>query len=245
MNPFFFGTADHRLFGVYQPSRREAGRRGVVLCYPWGHEYVPAHKAFKALASLLADAGHEVLRFDYHGTGDSGGDLDGTTPPSWRADVSTAIDELKDTAGPQQICLCGLRMGAAWAAQVAAERSDVTRIVAWDPVWDGRAYLQALEKDARSEGDTLEDRGLALTPEARAQFEAITPALYTRLRLPVLVIVTQGNAAGIEPALRPGPGGDGGVDVEYVEGACPWTEGEFGPGGLPVQALRRIADWLG
>src|SRR5256885_1933212 len=124
MNPFFFGTADHRLFGVYQPSRRPAGRSGVVLCYPWGHEYVPAH--------------------------------------------------------------------------------------------------QALEKDANSEGDTLEDRGLALTPEARAEFEAITPALYARLRLPMLVIVTQGAAAGVEQALRPGPEGDHRVDVESVEGASPW-----------------------
>lgn len=245
MNPFFFGTADHRLFGVYQPSRGHVGRSGVVLCYPWGQEYVPAHKAFKALASLLVDAGHDVLRFDYHGTGDSGGDLEEGTPPSWPADLSMAIDELKDTAGSRQISLCGLRMGAAWAAQVAAERPDVTRIAAWDPVLDGRSYVEALEKAAGSEGDPLADRGLALAPETRAQFDAITPALYARLRVPMLVIVTQGDAAGIEEALRPGPEREGRTEVERVPGACPWMEGEFGPGGLPVQALRRIADWLG
>jgi len=117
--------------------------------------------------------------------------------------------------------------------------------VAWDPVLDGRAYLHTLEKDANSEGLTLEDRGLALTPEARAEFDAITPALYGRLRLPILVVVTQGAADGVEQALLPGREGDRRVDVEYVEGASPWMEGEFGPGGLPVQALRRIADWLG
>jgi uncharacterized protein len=244
MTPFFFGTSDRRLFGVYQPSRREAGRSGVVLCYPSGQEYVPAHKAFKFLASLLAEAGHDVLRFDYHGTGDSGGDLDDGTPASWCADVSEAIDELKDTAGTDRISLCGLRMGAAWAAQAAAERADVARVVAWDPVLDGRAYLDMLERSARCDGDTLDDQGFAVTAETRAQFVAVTPATYVRVPQPMLVILTQGDAAAIDTAMRRGAGDEGPLDVECVPGACVWEEGELGPGGLPVRALHRIADWL-
>jgi len=244
MTPFFFGTSDRRLFGVYEPSRREAARSGVVLCYPSGQEYVPAHKAFKFLASLLAEAGHDVLRFDYHGTGDSGGDLDEGTPASWRADVSEAIDELKDTAGTDRISLCGLRMGAAWAAQAAAERSDVARVVAWDPVLDGRAYLDMLEQTARHEGDTLDDQGFAVTAETRAQFAAVTPATYARVGQPMLVILTQGDPGAIDPAMRGGSGDERRMDVECVPGACVWEEGELGPGGLPVRALRRIADWL-
>jgi len=245
MTPLFFGTAEHRLFGVFQPSRRPAGRSGVVLCYPCGQEYVPAHKAFKSLASLLADAGHDVLRFDYHGTGDSGGDLDGSTRPSWHEDVSMAIEELKDTSGAEQISLCGLRMGAAWAAQVAAGRADVDRIVAWDPVVDGRAYLQSLEPFATSDGEALEGQGFVLTPETRAQFAAVTPAVYARLRVPTLIILTQEDAAGIDPALKAGAGAARRLEVESVAGPCVWIEGELGTGGLPVEALRRIADWLG
>ncbi len=244
MTPFFFGTMDRRLFGVYQPSRGDAGRSGVVLCYPSGQEYVPAHKAFKFLSSLLADAGHDVLRFDYHGTGDSGGDLDEGTPASWCADVSEAVDELKDTAGADRICLCGLRMGAAWAAQAAAERSDVDRVVAWDPVLDGVAYLDALEQSARRGGDTLDDQGFAVTEETRAQFAAVTPATYARVPQPMLVILTRGDPAALGPAMRHRSGDDRPPDVEYVPGACVWEEGELGPGGLPVRALRRIADWL-
>jgi pimeloyl-ACP methyl ester carboxylesterase len=245
MNPFFFGTTDHRLFGVYQPARRQAGRSGVVLCYPWGQEYLPAHKSFKSLASLLCNAGHDVLRFDYHGTGDSGGELEEGTPPSWLGDVSAAIDELKETAGLEQVGLCGLRMGAAWAAQVAAERSDVARIVAWDPVWDGQAYLRALERTTDYYGNTLEAQGFNLTPETRAEFAAVTPAVYGRLRIPMLVILTEGDAAGIVPALRPDPDRGLRVDVEAVPAAPAWIEGELGTGGLPVPALRRITDWLG
>jgi uncharacterized protein len=245
MTPFFFGTAEHRLFGAYQASRRQGGGRGVVLCYPCGQEYVPAHKAFKSLASLLADAGHDVLRFDYHGTGDSGGDLDGTTPPSWPEDVSMAIDELKDTSGAERVSLCGLRMGAAWAAQVAAERPDVDRVVAWDPVLDGRAYVQALEPFATSDGEALEGQGFVLTPETRAQLAGVTPGVYARLRVPTLVILTQGDAAGVDRTLRSAPEGEHRVEVESVPGPCVWIEGELGTGGLPVHALHRIADWLG
>lgn len=243
MNPFFFGTKDHRIFGVYQPARA-GGRRGVVLCYPWGPEYLPAHKSFKALASLLCEAGSDVLRFDYHGTGDSGGDFEESTPPSWREDLAAAIDELKDTAGLERVALCGLRMGAAWAAEVAAERRDVSRIVAWDPVLDGAGYLNWLERSTDSYGNTLDVQGFTLTRETRAEFAAVTPAIYARLERPVLVIVTDGEAAPIEAALRAEAGADAPVDVEAVPGAPAWIEGELGTGGMPVAALRRIADWL-
>ncbi len=244
MTPFFFGTSDRRLFGVYEPSRREAARSGVVLCYPSGQEYVPAHKAFKFLASLLAEAGHDVLRFDYHGTGDSGGDLDEGTPASWCSDVSDAIGELEDTAGTDRVSLCGLRMGAAWAAQAAAERSDVACVVAWDPVLDGRAYLEKLEQSALRGGDTLDDQGFALTAETRAQFAAVTPATYARVPQPMLVILTQGDPTVIDPAMFGRSGDARPRNVEFVPGACVWEEGELGPGGLPVRALHRITDWL-
>src|SRR5687768_9492003 len=167
MNPFYFGTSGHRLFGVYDPPREPDRRTGVVLCYPWGPEYLRAHRPFRFLAVLLASAGHHVLRFDYHGTGDSGGDQNGGGPPSWRVDIGAAIDELKDMADPREVTVCGLRMGAVWALQVAAERKDIHRVVAWDPILDGRAYTQTLEQRARRDGnaDMLDVQGFLLTPE--------------------------------------------------------------------------------
>jgi len=210
MTPFFFGTADHRLFGAYQPSRRQDGRsRGVVLCYPCGHEYVPAHRAFRSLAGLLADAGHDVLRFDYHGTGDSGGDLEESTSPSWREDISMAIDELKDTAGADRVSLCGLRMGAAWAAQVASERADVDRLVAWDPVLDGREYVQAL---TRLRLPTL----VLLTQEAEAGIgRALVPDTSGEGRIEVESV--RGASVWIEGAF-----GTGGLPVPALHRIVDW-----------------------
>ena len=76
MTPLYFGERTRRLFGVYTPAHA-AGRpaRGVVLCHPWGQEYLHAHRSLRKLGDLLAAAGFDVLRFDYFGTGDSAGDL--------------------------------------------------------------------------------------------------------------------------------------------------------------------------
>src|SRR5918992_3821916 len=114
MNPFFFGSSQQPLYGVYHPPKARVPRRiGVVLCYPLWQEYMRAHRAFRQLAILLAKAGFPVLRFDYFGTGDSGGDSESGDVAQWTADVCTAIDELKDTAGVRSVSLVGLRVGAA------------------------------------------------------------------------------------------------------------------------------------
>jgi pimeloyl-ACP methyl ester carboxylesterase len=44
----------------------------------------------------------------------------------------------------RQVTLVGLRLGATIAAAVAATRSDVDRLVLWDPVTDGAAYMQSV-----------------------------------------------------------------------------------------------------
>ena len=138
MNPFFFGSSQQPLYGVYHPSRARTTRlTAVVLCYPLWQEYMRAHRAFRQLAMLLSKAGFPVLRFDYFGTGDSAGDSDAGDVSRWTHDISTAIDEMKDTAGVTKVSLVGLRVGASLAAAVAAERKDLDRIVLWDPIVAG------------------------------------------------------------------------------------------------------------
>lgn len=228
--------------GVYDPPEGGPSRKAVVLCQPWGQEYLRAHRSFRRLAALLAEAGHHVLRFDYFGTGDSAGDLSGGDRPSWREDISAAINELKDMTEAPAVRLCGLRMGAAWAAQVARSRLDVDRLVAWDPVIDGDGYAGALEREAIRSGDRLEVLGFALTPEALAAFREVTPAFYEQPGSPVLVLTTRDDAE-VGRLLRPGVAGR--VSVDHVPGPCAWEEeGDFGTSGLPVRALHRILEWL-
>jgi len=63
----------------------------------------------------------------------------------WKADIETAMDELRHITDLQQVTLVGLRLGATLAAAVAADRqSDVDELVLWDPVVSGPEYLAEL-----------------------------------------------------------------------------------------------------
>jgi len=100
MNPLFFGTGARRLFGVYAPgSAGTLTARAAVICYPWGPEYLRAHRSMKHLSTRLARSGLHVLRFDYFGTGDSAGEMTEGDLRGWEDDVETAIDEVNAGLG--------------------------------------------------------------------------------------------------------------------------------------------------
>ena len=73
MNLHFFGDSDAPLFGAHHPARRKSTGKAVVICPPIGHEYGRTHWMLRLLSAQLAREGVHVLRFDYFGTGDSGG----------------------------------------------------------------------------------------------------------------------------------------------------------------------------
>ena len=146
MLPLYFGPADAPLFGAFHAPEAAARSTGVLLCQPLGHEYIRAHRTFNQLAAGLARAGFPVFRFDYFGTGDSSGADELASVSRWMADVNTAIDELKDTASVPNVAVLGLRLGASIALAATRQRRDVTRLVLWDPVLDGRVYLAELER---------------------------------------------------------------------------------------------------
>ena len=72
---FFFRESKSPLFAQYHaPDTGGGGVRStsVLLCQPYGHEYIRAHRAFRTLGERLARAGFPTLRFDYRGCGESG-----------------------------------------------------------------------------------------------------------------------------------------------------------------------------
>ncbi|MEX1032931.1 MAG: alpha/beta fold hydrolase [Cellvibrionaceae bacterium] len=146
MEALFFGPSSSSLLGVYHPASAHQDRyQGVVLCYPFGQEYMRAHRAFRQLAVALAKKGFHVLRFDYPGTGDSAGNIEEVTARQWSEGIEIAVQELKDMAGVQSVTLVGLRLGALLAADVAARRNDITGLVLWDPIITGGGYVDALK----------------------------------------------------------------------------------------------------
>ena len=146
MRAYYIDRRGRRLFAAFHPAERPpaAGVWPVLLCQPLGHEYVRAHRALRNLATQLARAGIATLRVDYSGTGDSAGDAADATLALWIEDVRIAVDELRQLTRSDRVSVAAVRFGAALAMRGLADRSDVERVVLWDPVLRGAPHLDAL-----------------------------------------------------------------------------------------------------
>jgi len=141
---FYLNQNDEHVFaGHYRPEAPAS--RAVVLCHPLGEEKLWAHRVLVSFARDVAAAGVSVLRIDFRGEGDSDREFEESDLETRIADASLAIDAVRSlNPGVTEVSLVGLRLGAAVAAAAAARRTDVARLVLWDPVTDGVAYMQAV-----------------------------------------------------------------------------------------------------
>ena len=74
----------------------------VVMCRPLGYEALCSYRTYTQLAQTLAASGFDVLRFDYHGMGDScGGDTDDARVEAWLGSTAAAIEEARRLSGTE------------------------------------------------------------------------------------------------------------------------------------------------
>lgn len=144
LEAFYFGPSETYLFGVYHPRQNGNRNEGIVLCNPFGQEYMRAHRSLRRLAINLSAQGYSVLRFDYRGTGDSAGTMDSVSAFDWQEDIRHAVQELMDIAAVSKVALIGLRLGALLAADVAANNPKISRLVMWDPAISGDSYIKEI-----------------------------------------------------------------------------------------------------
>jgi alpha-beta hydrolase superfamily lysophospholipase len=132
-------------FGWFHPASLPMRGVGVVLCRPIGYESICAYGAYTQLAEALARAGFDVMRFDYHGTGDSAGDdSDPQRVDAWTDSIASATDELKRLAGVTSVAFFGMRMGATLALRAAMQLGGVESLVMWAPCVKGRGFVREL-----------------------------------------------------------------------------------------------------
>jgi len=114
MKHHFFGNPQSQLFGVHHRPRgiEVKPTRAVLICPPFGQEYIRTHWCLRLMASQLCRQGAHVLRMDYSGMGDSAGRLqDVQSIDQWTEDILTGIARLKELSGAGTVMLVGLRMG--------------------------------------------------------------------------------------------------------------------------------------
>jgi len=262
VTPLFFGHGSRRLFGAYSAAPARAGnKRAVVLCHPWGQEYLRAHRSMRQLATMLSAAGCDVLRFDYFGTGDSSGDMVDADLRGWVTDIGSAVEELQDMSGARSVGLVGLRLGSTLAAMAAPKlRRSIGSAVLWDPVVSGRDYLRQLleapiwtprgmaKPIARPAdvGGGHEVHGFAMTDRMAIELAAIELIPL----IPALPARTLAIFSSPDPHQEPlraalGTASAGERQVEDIVSPPAWLEDEdTGAGAVPVAVLQRIVQWL-
>lgn len=246
------------MFGVYHPAKaNKTPAYGVVVCPPILDEYMHSHRAVRQLAALAARKGLPTLRFDYYGTGDSGGEGTDVSMAQCEDDARTAIAELKDVSGVPKVFLVGLRVGASVAARVARGRFDVSRIVLWDPVVRGRAYLREVTERHRlimesvdpgtpwSSNGTEELCGFPVTERLRDELDTID--LTTTAAQPekgMLVSVCEANDGYTELQISYKRRGLN-CAWQHVAGQRIWEEKTLAAHELvPTETLKGIVEWL-
>lgn len=181
MQSIFIGKNEKQLYGVVQePAGNTFEDYAVLMCYPFGQEYMRSHRAFRQLSSMLSRKGIASLRFDYLGTGDSMGDQSDFTIEQACDDIKRAYKELKTLSAVDKIYVVGLRLGAAMAAMALGAEKGTHHISLWDPVINGQAYCDELYRsmDPERYGDLIVDdvwwvNGFPVSPALRKELAAI------------------------------------------------------------------------
>jgi uncharacterized protein len=134
-----------RLRGMIHRPGASAGRRapGVVFFHGFTGDRMESHWIFVKCARALAQAGLAALCFDFYGSGESEGEFREMTLPGEIADAKSAIEFFRKQKGIEggRLGLCGLSMGGAVAASVAAW-SGARALV----LWSALAHPQGLRR---------------------------------------------------------------------------------------------------
>ncbi|MEB0138979.1 MULTISPECIES: serine aminopeptidase domain-containing protein [unclassified Undibacterium] len=252
----WFGDPAAALLAWFHPAQRRSagGTRacGVVLCPPFGHEYLVAYRAYKHLTEQLAQAGFDVLFFDYHNSGDSA-DLSGERSAQWQADISSAAQHLRTLAGVEQIALFGLRLGALLAASVASE-IGAAALLLQAPVVSGRAYcreLQILKSTSSAQHDreheaesTDEFGGYLLCAASRQRLSTYSLLTMDAPSMPTLILGRDDLAGSEQKLARHWQ--EQGVDLtlEQSPGYAAMMPADAHESAVPVQLWQNLRDWL-
>ncbi len=254
--PHFFRSGNDSLYGVYYQAQTASDvNRGVVICSPWGQEYIRTHRALHQMAIRLSDAGIPVLKFDYFGTGDSNGEDTDFSINRSIEDIAVAIEQLRQRSGFNDIALVGLRLGGTMAALAHEKYGSTSHLGLWDPIVNGHHYLDELaewhkrnlnyylgEVDQNPNPQTHEVLGFAMSETMRAQLNEIdllTLAWPTKQTLLVERETNEGTAK-LQTLLQ---GHHINLHYQQIDGPQMWTE-NTDKGLVPHQTLEAIVSWI-
>ena len=138
-DPFYFGTPERPLLGLRHAPPAGANA-ALLLCGPLLQDGIRCQRALWSLAESLAASGAQVLRFDWHGSGDSPGDSRDLRVEGLVDDVAAAAEFLA-ASRPGRVRWLALREAALPLLAHAGRAGAPVDVVLWAPVLDGDALV--------------------------------------------------------------------------------------------------------
>lgn len=194
----FLEVNGRRLFHILL-TPTEHNRGAILFLPPFAEELQLSRRSVSVQAHMLAEAGYCVMLLDLTGCGDAAGEFGDATWAGWLEDAQGGADHLRAVSGAESLELWGLRLGGLLAAQLAATRSDVSRLLLWQPILNGEQQIDqflrlqvaadALAGDSNvgrsdlwaklREGESLEIAGYDLVPDLALPMSAVRLANLT------------------------------------------------------------------
>ena len=144
---FFF--CDNELYArLHKPGKKQKSLGAVLLCNPLFSEANNILWGYQRLATMLAEKGYDVLRFDYYGCGNSLGDDSEGNTIRWQSDVKAAASQLLKHSKHSSLTVIGFRYGATLAAGL--DDINVDKFILWEPVPNSDEYIDYLEQQYHS-----------------------------------------------------------------------------------------------
>lgn len=149
--PVYFEVASESVFGFFHPaSDSSLMRPAVLICAPFAWDDVASYRPRREWAAQLAACGHPTLRFDWPGTGDSGGSpRDPGRLEAWTEAVNAAAAWLASASGGRRVAAIGLGLGGLVAWRAAGRGTPLDEIVLWAVPARGRKFVRELEMFGR------------------------------------------------------------------------------------------------
>jgi len=119
---------------LHLPARTPAP--GIIMCHGFTGHKAETHRLFVKAARDLASHGLAALRFDFRGSGDSGGDFREMTVSREIEDAGAALDYLvsRTEVKADRVGVLGLSLGGCVAACLAGRDARVKALVLWAAV---------------------------------------------------------------------------------------------------------------
>jgi alpha-beta hydrolase superfamily lysophospholipase len=259
--PLYLDLPAGPVFAIYHPPPADAPlSTAVLLCPPWGWNDITSYRARRAWAEHLADTGHPTLRFDFPGTGDSGGaPSDPGRLAAWRGAITGAAAWLRVATGGRRVAAIGMGLGGLITVNAIGDDADIDELVTWATPGSGRAFVRAERAFANLQTSRysltgerepsllpdgwMEVNGFVLSAETIAELEALTLSGLSTGRLRRALLLDH-DGIPVDAGLR-GHLEKAGVEVTTGAGTG-WGAMTFHPERFdpPVEVFATVDAWL-